>query len=83
MVSRCLSCDVRATAPVHRDHPIHAPTHQDIDGIDYLIHMEADGTGDMLIFAGDWEEEHNIAAKNLDHLRARMFAKHAEIMERD
>jgi glycosyltransferase involved in cell wall biosynthesis len=32
----CATSHVRATAPVHRDHPIHAPTHQDIDGIDYL-----------------------------------------------
>jgi glycosyltransferase involved in cell wall biosynthesis len=32
----CATSHVRATAPVHRDHPINAPTHQDIDGIDYL-----------------------------------------------
>jgi glycosyltransferase involved in cell wall biosynthesis len=32
----CATSHVRATAPVHRDHTINAPTHQDIDGIDYL-----------------------------------------------
>ncbi|WP_294000509.1 glycosyltransferase family 4 protein [Sphaerotilus sp.] len=32
----CATSHVRATAPVHRDHPVNAPTHQDIDGIDYL-----------------------------------------------
>lgn len=32
----CATSHVRATAPVHRDHPINTPTHQDIDGIDYL-----------------------------------------------
>jgi glycosyltransferase involved in cell wall biosynthesis len=32
----CATSHVRATAPVHRDHPINAPTRQDIDGIDYL-----------------------------------------------
>ena len=31
----CATSHVRATAPTHRDHPINAPTHQDIDGIDY------------------------------------------------
>lgn len=53
-----------------------------IDGLEYIIHMERDGTGDILIFAGDWEQEHNVKARGLDHLRALMFSKHADIMEK-
>lgn len=35
-VLACATSHYRAVAPTHRDHPINAPTHQDIDGIDYL-----------------------------------------------
>lgn len=55
-----------------------------IEGLLYLIHLEDKaGTGEIFIFAGDWEQEYSVQADTLDALRAVMFAKHAEIMQAD
>ena len=52
-----------------------------VDGLVYLIHMEAAaGTGEVFVFAGDWEAEHSVQAPTIDHLRAEMFARHASAM---
>jgi hypothetical protein len=49
-----------------------------IDGAIYLIHLEAEaGTGEILQFLGDDDQEITVAAHNLDTLRAAMFAHHA------
>lgn len=49
-----------------------------IEGILYLIHMEVeDGTGEIFVFAGDFEEEYQIEVATLEELRAEMFAINA------
>ena len=53
--------------------------HWRIDGFDYLIHLEEDGTGDMMIFAGDFEADCNVATTSMDDLRSQMFAWHSEM----
>lgn len=39
-------------------------------GLEITIHMEPDGTGDMFIDAGDWQEEINaLECKSIEDLR--------------
>jgi len=52
-----------------------------VDGILYLIHMEEDGTGEIFVFLGEDEIEHQYEAENLDGLRAAMFELHARMTE--
>lgn len=49
-----------------------------IDGMIYLIHLEANGTGEIFCF-GDDEVEFQSPAQTLDDLRAEMFKTHAEL----
>lgn len=51
-----------------------------VDGLIYLIHLEPDGTGELLAWLGDDELEESFTVSGIDDLRARMFARHAEIV---
>ena len=48
-----------------------------INGIDVLIHLEEDGTGEMFVFAGDYEIEEKFDlgyhTKHVDTIFARVF----------
>ena len=50
-----------------------------IDGIDALIHFEADGSSEGFLFAGDWEAERQFDCATMADLRASLFAWVAEI----
>jgi hypothetical protein len=53
-----------------------------VDGLIYLIHVEADaGVGEIHTYTGDDEFTDVVNAPSLDHLRAEMFAKHAALGE--
>jgi hypothetical protein len=54
--------------------------HWRIEGFDYIMHLETDGTGDMFLFAGDFELEKNVPAATLADLRGNLFTWHAELM---
>lgn len=45
-----------------------------IDGIDALIHFEADGSSEAFLFAGDWEAERHFTCATMAALRAELFA---------
>lgn len=53
-----------------------------IDGLDCLIHFEADGSSEAFIFAGDWEDERGFQARDMAELRAHLFAWVAELGRR-
>ncbi|MBM1814523.1 hypothetical protein [Pseudosulfitobacter pseudonitzschiae] len=53
----------------------------DLNGIIYLIHMEEDdASGEIFVFAGDWETETMVQCATIEDLRAEMFQAHAELM---
>ena len=52
-----------------------------VDGIIYLIHMEEDGSSEILIYTGEEEHERASTATTLCTLRAEMFALHATMGE--
>lgn len=43
--------------------------------VDFLIHMEENGTGDIIVYTGDEEREFNVLCSGMDDLRVKMFEK--------
>ena len=50
------------------------------DGVLLLFHLEEDSNSDAFIFAGDWDMETTLKAKNLDDLRAKAFQWYSDII---
>lgn len=48
-----------------------------VHGLIYTIHFEPDGTGEISIEGGDWDDSFAQAKTSMDHLRAAMFAHFA------
>lgn len=54
-----------------------------IEGLIYLIHMEEEaGTGEIFLYAGDFEEEQQVQVATIEDLRAEMFSMNALLMRR-
>lgn len=50
-----------------------------IDGIEAVIHFEANGSSEMFLFCGDWEGERSVLCQGMPDLRAALFAWVAEL----
>lgn len=50
-----------------------------VDGIQALIHFEADGSSECFLYAGDWEAERQFQSRNIQDLRAQLFRWIADI----
>jgi hypothetical protein len=51
-----------------------------VDGMIYLIHLEADGDSEVHVFSGDLDYSFKSKATTLDALRAHMFTYHASLI---
>ncbi len=51
-----------------------------VDGIDCLIHFEANGSSEAFLFAGEWEAERTFQSRNMAELRAHLFRWIADLV---